>query len=395
MKICIVNSFYYPDIVGGAEISVLKLAEGLAKCSNDVHVICTSNDNKIEVLNDVTIHRIKMKNTYAPITVARSKPGELNKFKLKLYTFNERFNLLNYRILYKTLHDINPDVVHVNNIHGIGFIIWHIVKKLNLPLIHTARDYSLLFEYKKNFISKISRIICKYLSKDVDVITAPSRFTLNKFLENQYYKKAKAITIYNAIDFNIEQVREILIKKKEAKYKSNKIFFVYVGRLTDEKGVKILLNSFKQIESNNIELLIAGNGPLKNFVQEYVKNDSRIRYLGFLEEEKINNLLLKADVLIIPSIWQEPFGRVIIEAYKYSNPVIGTKVGGIPEIIEDNFTGRLIYPNNEEDLKKAILYFSDKNNIINMMDNCVDKLSLFHIEKQVREFMEIYKEINK
>ncbi len=102
----------------------------------------------------------------------------------------------------------------------------------------------------------------------------------------------------------------------------------------------------------------------------------------------------ESDVLIIPSRWPEPFGRVILDAYKYCMPVIGTNMGGIPEIVDQNKTGILINNNNlENELEKAIIYFSKKKNILNNMINIESKLNDFNICIQVEKFTEVYKRI--
>lgn len=388
MRICIVNTFYYPDIIGGAELSVLKLAEQLYKNGNQVDILCTSDKTKNEVINGVNIHRIKINNIYNPIEISNNYE-KLNKLKIKLYQLIDKYNIFNYRLFYKELKKIKPDVIHINNIYGISSVIWSVAHKLRIPMVQTLRDYSLM-SLENNNKKIIKKFIYSFASKNIDLVTAPSQYTLNQFTQNGYFGNARKSVVYNAIDFSNTSIKEILEIKKKNLISKEKIKFVFLGRLEKEKGIEFLINTFNEIQEENIELIIAGKGIYEEEIKSISKNNKRINYIGFINEEQIDILLKESDVLIIPSLWPEPFGRVIIEAYKYSMPVIGTISGGIPEIIRNNVTGKLITPNNKEELKEAIKYFLNKENILNFMDNCSKEISNYDIKKQSEEFKKLY-----
>lgn len=95
-----------------------------------------------------------------------------------------------------------------------------------------------------------------------------------------------------------------------------------------------LLENFMKISGTNIELHIAGSGPLESRVKECALLDNRIIFHGFLSEQQLNSLLEKSDILICPSMWSEPFGRIILDAYKNAMPVITTGFGGMGEIVD-------------------------------------------------------------
>lgn len=392
MKVCIINSFYYPDVIGGAEISVLKLAEGLRNKGHEVHVLCTSKITNIESINGINVHRVKINNTYDPIDVVRN---DFNKSKIKWYIYKilDIYNFFNKKILINKIREINPDVIHINNIYGISSVIWNVVSKLDIPMVHTLRDYDLIeTSYKlKDFIR--AKLFTKLTNK-VDAVTAPSNYTLKQFITKGYFKSSEKDVIYNAIDYNESDTKLILqnrIKQMECK---KKVTFVYLGRLEKEKGIEFLIKSFSNIKNDSIELIIAGKGHCEEFVQKAVQKDSRINYIGFINESEKEQLLLDSDILIIPSLWSEPFGRVIIEAYKYAMPVIGTNVGGIPEIIKDRKSGILIEPDMDA-LINAINYYSKKQNIIKTIENIPKIISDFSIDDQCIKFIELYKEIIK
>jgi len=394
MKICMINTFYYPDIVGGTEISVKKLAEGLAELGHEVNIICTGKSNTTENINNIKVNRIKINNVYSPI-----EHKKVNKFKKIIYRALDINNIFNKKVLKDKIESIKPDIIHINNIYGLSIVIWDILKEIEIPIVHTLRDYYLICPkvnlLKKGQTCNRPNFACKLYSKynkrvfSVDTcITAPSKFTLKLFGNLGYLKMADKKVIYNAIDFDEKDVEQILNEKKMRNAK--KVKFVYLGGLEEHKGISWLLNSFKEINNENIELNIAGQGKLKQLVLDATKKDKRIKYHGFLKEDEVNNLLYNNDVLVVPSIWYEPFGRVVIDAYKNIMPVIGSDIGAISEIIDNNGTGLLVKPNSKQELINALNYFTDRKNISNKLDNCFDKLKVYSIDKQVKEFESLY-----
>lgn len=397
MKILIVNTYYYPDIIGGAEISVQKLAEGLVHNGHEVSVICTNTCNKEEIINKVKIYRLKLKNIYHPIELR--KCGYIKK---GISRGVDIYNKFNENLLYEKIRTISPQVIHVNNIYGISPVIWGIGKKLNIPVVHTLRDYYLMCPkinmIKNNDLCEKKNIICDLFSKfnkkcsqKVNYVTAPSNFTLNLFKDNNFFENAKFKTVYNAIDYDINKVNEIYNHKLNTS--KEKINFVFLGRLAEEKGIKFLITAFMNIKNDNIQLTIAGNGPLEDWLKECEQKDKRIKYVGFLNEKQKDSLLEKMDVLVVPSLWSEPFGRVVIDAYKNAIPVIATKMGGLKEIVENNKTGLLIEAHNTEELMKAINVFSVHENVKQKLRNCQKQLKKFSLDNQIYEFEKIYDEL--
>lgn len=387
MKICIINTFYYPNMIGGAEVCVVKLAEKLSKSGKEVHVICTGYKDEVEVINDVIVHRIKIKNFYSPIEWKNN--NNLNPLALSLYKLMDIYNLFNYNLLKNKIEDIKPDVVHVNNLYGFSVIIWSVLKKMKIPWIQTVHDYGLL-KSNEGIVNKLKEKLYRKLSEKVDLVTAPSEFTLNKFKERKFFINAKLQVVNNGIDINYDYLKNEVSRKKRVIISKEKIKFVFLGRLEKVKGIVNLIEAFKNIKCNNIELIIAGKGTLQNDVKLLAESDSRIHYVGFLNEIEINKLLKESDVLIIPSLWEEPFGMVILEAYKFGIPVIGSNKGGIPEVIDNYKTGRLFNPENKNELVDLIYYFNEKENILNMMENCIMQVEKFNFDIKCREYINLY-----
>lgn len=123
---------------------------------------------------------------------------------------------------------------------------------------------------------------------------------------------------------------------------------LFAGRLSEEKGVRVLLNAWKKISE---PLYLAGEGPLKPLCQQAGNN---IIYLGFQSKEAFYKTLSTVKLLIVPSLWHETFCLVAIEAFSLGIPVIASRVGSFPELIEQHDAGVLFSPGDENDLIQKI-----------------------------------------
>lgn len=156
-----------------------------------------------------------------------------------------------------------------------------------------------------------------------------------------------------------------------------------------------MIESFKEIDNENIRLIICGDGTLKEFIIDATNKDSRIDYRGKLTQKELEEVYMESDVLIIPSIWDEPFGRVVIEGNYYGMPVIASDRGGIPEIIK-TLKGGIIYNSlNKEELKNAIIKLSNRGLYANFRENILKKMYNYDISQQVERITEIYMEVLK
>jgi len=122
---------------------------------------------------------------------------------------------------------------------------------------------------------------------------------------------------------------------------------LYFGRLSKEKGIINLVNAFEKLEVG--KLYIAGEGPEKENIVEFIKKkklEDRIILLGFLNSEQMKEIVSKCRFVVVPSIWYENCPYTILETLAIGKPVIGAKIGGIPELVKHNETG-LVYDFND------------------------------------------------
>ena len=391
MKVLIINSFYAPDIRGGAEYSVKKLAEGLQIRGHIVRVLCTGDFDKEEIIDGIEIVRFRPYGAHKEKNIQ-----DVPRWRRLLGHLLDIWNIGNLKRLSQEIDRFAPDVINTNNLYGITPIVWKIAKKKKIRLVHTIRDYYLMcplvaMSCKKTNGEKcvhpglgcqLHRNLNRIHSKYVDCVTAPSALTLNVLLDDGFFKNSEKKVIANATDFDIDAVKKILSVRVAEVDKRQGVSFVYLGTLSEQKGIRWMIDSFKAVENKACKLYIAGKGDLQNYVIEETKKDNRIEFVGFLNEQQVSQLLQSSDVLLCPSLWEEPFGRVVLDAYKNAMPVICSNMGALPELVEDGQTGFVVEARNLEQIKDRMTnYIKDKN-----------QLEKYTIEHQLVEFEKIYKE---
>ncbi len=135
--------------------------------------------------------------------------------------------------------------------------------------------------------------------------------------------------------------------------------YLFLGRLTVAKGVKVLLDTWEKLETalGNAapRLMIAGDGPLRSFVEQRARERRCVQYAGEICGAAKADLLGRARAIIVPSVWWEPLGLVVYEAYENSRPVLAARSGGLTEIVIDGETGLLHSPGDATELARQVM----------------------------------------
>jgi len=133
-------------------------------------------------------------------------------------------------------------------------------------------------------------------------------------------------------------------------------YALYVGRLSEEKGLHVLLKAWESLPE--VPLYIMGKGPLEKELKNYVKNKNMksVKFLGFLDEAKHEEVLKGAKILVIPSQCYENFPRIVAEAFSCGIPVLASRLGSLEEIIREKETGVLFDAQNPSDLIDKVLW---------------------------------------
>ena len=155
---------------------------------------------------------------------------------------------------------------------------------------------------------------------------------------------------------------------------------LFLGRLSREKGVDLLLRAWAKVRNANRRLVIAGTGPeessLKNLASDL--NLANVVFTGFLNAEQQASLWSNSSALVVPSIWDEPFGMVVLEAWAKERPVVAYAKGALPELIRHGVNGLLADPFSIDDLAKNIQELIDKPDL----GPCLGRAGNQHLKKE-------------
>jgi glycosyltransferase involved in cell wall biosynthesis len=170
-----------------------------------------------------------------------------------------------------------------------------------------------------------------------------------------------------------------------------------VSKLWEGKGHAVLLRAFSEIRRKkpNARLVIAGEGYLMESLRDQVRRmglSDRVIFSGFLED--IPRIIATFDVAVLPSYF-EGMGRALLEAMAMEKPVVGTRVGGIPDLIQEGVNGYLVNPGNEKELASALLKILDDKGLALEMGRAGRKkmTGRFSAESMVRSIEKVYKEL--
>lgn len=170
-------------------------------------------------------------------------------------------------------------------------------------------------------------------------------------------------------------------------------WFLFVGRVTRDKGINELVTAFKQLSNEeNVELIMAGSfedeqNPVSVQTKNLILNHPRIHFLGFQNDP--GKLMAASDVLCLPS-YREGFGTVVIEAAASGTCAIGTKISGLKDAIEDGLTGILVPPQDPDSLKQAMQRLAQNPDLVEKMGSesyvrAREKFSSEHISQLLVE----------
>lgn len=393
MKILFVNMFYYPTMIGGTEHSLKLLAEELTDRGHRVSV--ATYDGKESGLSQECINGVFIYRMCNMLFMKKFFHKSISTDRKMRYYAGKYFNQSVEKQLKRILEQVQPDIVHTQNFFPTALL--KCVKKRGISTVHTLRDYFML-DPKSNLNASPKMIVVLhrlyqrfYLDRYLDVVTAPSEIILKRHVERDFFKTCRTKVIHNAVRLNIEETSCYIEGKKNRTDKT--VHFLYAGRLVKLKGIDLLLTTFREIRLDHIRLTVCGSGPLQDDVEQVCAQDTRICYKGQLSATDLSKEYVAADVVIVPSLWEEPFGRIVIEAAQYGNPVIGSNRGGVTEIIKHSGFGSVFAYDDAEDLQRQIRLFADRNYLRQFYPQLIGGIQEFSSKKQVEKFEDVYREV--
>jgi len=384
-------------LTGGMEIHAWELAKGLNRRGLDVTIITGRHPDDIEYeeKDGVRIFYVGKKKA--------SSTYPLSYWDLSSKKFIELNNIKKF------------DIVHTESIAAWGIVRQNLKKKYKIPLITTLQG-TILGEIKSVVSKQLSfrsiLIICFYIFdyftlalrfiRASDIIIAPSN-ELKDDIEKQYFiPRKKIVMIPNGIDTNKFMPNLIVSDLREKYGLQNKKIILSIGVMTGQKGQNLLLQVFPEIlkTNKNVKLVLVGYGPelnnLKNMAKE-LNISENVVFTGKIPHGDLQFYYNLADVFVFPTLRLEAGPLVIPEAMACEKPVIASRIGGIPTVIENYKDGILIEPGNLIELKDRILeVLSDEELARKLGKNARRKIvSRYSLDRMLEDTIQVYKKVLK
>ena len=310
------------------------------------------------------------------------------------------------------LDDFQPDVVHLNNIHTqLSPVIAKMAHERGIRVVWTLHDTKLVcpcytctrdgkwctecFTDKKAVIRHrcmpggLPGAIIGYremmkwnrevLEECTDLFLPPSQFMMDTCVEGGYSPE-KFRVLCNFID--VEKVPQMT---QNSQLKGD--YYVYLGRVNEVKGVRTLCKAAAQL---NKKLIVIGDGPISEELRmKSEESGAPIEFKGQMKWEEFMPILRGARFMVLPAEWSENNPLTVIESQSLGTPVLGARIGGIPELIEEGVSGMTFTSGDVEDLKEKILkMFEHEFDNDAIAKNAVERYSS---EAYYKRLIELYK----
>lgn len=417
MKILQINNVHYRR--GGADAVYLNTADLLQKHGDEVVFFNMKKGNNLPC---------KDEKYWVSSIESRPKGIESTLLEFRNFFYNpEAAEKIEELILAE-----KPDIAHIHLFWGCGISpsIIKVLKKYRIPLVQTVHDYrmicpiALLMDKKgsvcercegKSFY-KAGIYNCSHHGCVRSILMAAEMYYHNKFfyptevvdgfvfVSNFAYKKHLQY-MPRLKDANVTVLYNFTVNDGDYSQNSKEKYILYYGRLSYEKGIRTLLEAMESYPEMTVK--VVGTGPieeeLKNnytntcasgSISEAKKCYENIQFLGYHSGGTLKELVRNAQFVCVPSECYENNPMTIVEAYSMGTPVIGARIGGIPEIIVEGKTGYCFESGNVEDLNKVIkkATMMPENDYLNMRQNAFTfYLNNFSSELHYEKLMAFYK----
>ncbi|MGA3214598.1 MAG: glycosyltransferase family 4 protein [Acidimicrobiales bacterium] len=338
--------------VGGAERSVKALTENLREKGHDVLVVASDR---------VVADHSAFSDRVIPAITGRS----VGRFARHVWSWAA------YRALRQIIAEFRPHVVHLHAPSDFSpSLFWAVRGVPTVLTVHGPEDFTLELlpwriassEYHRHsyrradltlpgrlrywHLRALQRPLTRAGFGHLDAVIAPSRYLAETLRHD--VAPARIRQIYNGLSLPAPAPQ------------ASAPTVLFVGRLERVKGVEWLVQAMRSVvtELASAKLVLVGRGSDEDRVREVIQQNglaAHTEICGWLTGNRLRERYEQAALVVVPSLWPEVFGQVAIEAMGTARPVVASRVGGIPEIVEDGHTGHLVSPGDEAGLAEAIL----------------------------------------
>lgn len=398
MRVLIVNSLFHPHEIGGAERAVRLLAEGLRKGGFDASVACLSpsSEEVRDVVHGVPVFRLPLANIYWPFGSGERSVGAA---KRALWHLFDTYNPFMGARLGRLLDELRPDVVHFNNLAGFSVAALVAAKRRRIATVQTLHDYyyvcprTTTFKDGHNCVQACGACRAysaprRQIGRNVDMVCGVSDAMLRRLEAFGAFRGARRRAVVYGANLNTVAAPA----RRVDHHGGDQLTVGYLGRIDPTKGIETLIDATAQLRGHPVEVAIAGRGPADYEAKlRGMAEGLAVRFVGHVEPLQF---LAQIDVLVVPSVWHEPFGRVVQEAFACGVPVVGSASGGIPEVIGTAGPGFLFPPGSSTRLAEILAGFvAEGLPAGDMFDKGLLRSLDFAADRVVRDHIALYRQV--
>ncbi len=393
MKVVFVSTLYTPNERGGAERTVRIIAEALVANGHQAAVISLAPDG---VAREGEVNGVRT--YYVPLANLFWKQSEQSRSRLArmAWHFIDAWNPVMARRVRRILEREKPDVVQTGNLQGFSVSLWRTVRRMNIPLVQMLHDYYL--GCPKCTMTRGTGN-CTRQCAGCRIYSTPRRMSSNLpaaviSLSRRMLTRLESTGLFADVQhkFIIHGASDARIHAapRANRPSGTPIVAGYLGRMEkDTKGIEVLLDAARKVSADKLTVLLGGKGD-DAYVDalKRVYAGANIQFLGFVKPAEF---LERIDVLVVPSVWEEPLGRVIYEAYAQGVPSIVADVGGMPEIVDAGRTGFVFRSRDSDDLAHLLQEQIDAGwRGADFCAACIARSSDFSIERAFADYMRVW-----
>ncbi len=394
------------DEGGGAAAAARQLALGLKRLGVDVVLVGTHRQGGLRMVewDGIRHYSFRPLNLYW-IGDKDTKPA----YQRALFQGVDLWNPHVYRVMRAIIARERPDVVHTQKLRGLSPSVWAAADHAGiagLRLVHTCHDHELISP-EGTLAGRLGQMalsgsrwlwpyqaLRRVQSRRVAIVTAPSRLTLARHTALGFFPQAQTAVVPNSHGLSRTELETLAT---EASCKSHGdpavVRLLYLGRLDHVKGIEVLCAAFEHAVALRpaLRLDVAGTGMLLESLRRQYHHVPQIVFHGQVQKMRKSDLLGAADALVVPTISQEVFGIVIVEAYAHGTPVLASTTGGIPEIVREGKTGFLVEPGDVDRLAKKLVWAADHNAVLRgMRPACLAVARAYTEEAVTAAYLAVY-----
>ena len=377
MNILMMNNFFY--LRGGAETVFFSEMELLIKKKHKVAAFSSKHPyNQQSQFSQFFISEAKTD------SISPSAKGLRSLLRL-FYSFESK------RCLNSLLAKIWVDVAHVHNIYArLTTSSLDALRQKSIPVVMTLHDYKVICpNYKLMHHGKICEdcngngyyhaILNRchkesLIASTIYAFESYYNYIFNKYRKNvTYFISPSRFLKKKLVEFGWPESRIVYIPNflsvdgVEPNFTPGN-YFLYLGRLSIEKGIGTLIQAFLKLTHIDIKLKIAGEGTMEHRLRKQAASDPRISFLGYLTGKPLEEITKKALAVVVPSEWYENAPLSVLEAMAFGKPVIGAQIGGIPEMIDSGQNGFLFKSGDAQELTKTM------RTVVDMSPEAISKM---------------------